>query len=303
MVEYPDYMSQAHRWWIDGVTTNWDTAAIVDTGGMTKAIKDAIAANPFTSLTGYDPTTDVTSMTSAITAFDTLINAIDPDNDYIDFANAAKTQIDTMYPVDDTYISARAAAHANILDNELDTKVYPRFEAGMRDINAVMTSAFAIGRAIIETDRNDKVDKFISDMEYQADIKRSDLISAATSEMIRLYLQKLEFERVIMAIGIDKARLAIAAQQDYKTEIKALAGDEGRWELECYKYGANLLAGIGGGTTGSVPVDGNKTARIIGTGLSGASAGAMIGSQIAGESGAGWGAMLGGIAGAIAGGS
>lgn len=303
MVEYPDYMSQAHRWWIDGVITNWDTADIVDTGGMTKAIKDAVAANPFTSLTGYNPTTDVTSMTSAITAFDTLINAIDPDDDYIDFANTAKTQIDTMYPVNDTYISARAAAHANILDNELDTKVYPRFEAGMRDINAVMTSAFAIGRAIIETDRNDKVDKFISDMEYQADTKRSDLISAATSEMIRLYLQKLEFERVIMAIGIDKARLAIAAQQDYKTEIKALAGDEGRWELECYKYGANLLAGIGGGTTGSVPVDGNKTARIIGTGLSGASAGAMIGSQIAGESGAGWGAMLGGIAGAIAGGS
>lgn len=303
MVEYPDYMSQAHRWWIDGVVTDWDTADIVDTGGMTKAIKDAIAANPFTGLTGYNPTTDVTSMTSAITAFDTLINAIEPDDDYIDFANAAKTQIDTMYPVDDTYINARAAAHANILDNELDTKVYPRFEAGMRDINAVMTSAFAIGRAIIETDRNDKVDKFISDMEYQADIKRSDLISAATSEMIRLYLQKLEFERVIMAIGIDKARLAIAAQQDYKTEIKALAGDEGRWELECYKYGANLLAGIGGGTTGSVPVDGNKTARIIGTGLSGASAGAMIGSQIAGESGAGWGAMLGGIAGAIAGGS
>ena len=208
-----------------------------------------------------------------------------------------------MYPVDDTYISARAAAHANILDNELDAKVYPRFEAGMRDINAVMTSAFAIGRAIIETDRNDKVDKFISDMEYQADTKRSDLISAATSETIRLYLQKLEFERVIMAIGIDKARLAIAAQQDYKTEIKAIAADEGRWELECYKYGANLLAGIGGGTTPSVPVDGNKTARIIGTGLSGASAGAIIGSQIAGESGAGWGAMLGGIAGAIAGGS
>ena len=303
MVEYPDYMSQAHRWWIDGVVTDWDDADIVDTGGMTKAIKDAIADNPFTGLTGYDPTTDVTSMTSAITAFDTLINAIEPDDDYIDFANAAKTQIDTMYPVDDTYISARAAAHANILDNELDTKVYPRFEAGMRDINAVMTSAFAIGRAIIETDRNDKVDKFISDMEYQADTKRSDLISAATSEMIRLYLQKLEFERVIMAIGIDKARLAIAAQQDYKTEIKAIAADEGRWELECYKYGANLLAGIGGGTTPSVPVDGNKTARIIGTGLSGASAGAIIGSQIAGESGAGWGAMLGGIAGAIAGGS
>jgi hypothetical protein len=100
---------------------------------------------------------------------------------------------------------------------------------------------------------------------------------------------------------IDELRLKIAANQDYLTEGKAIAGDLGRWPLEAYKYGANMLAGIGGGTTGSVPVDGNKTARVIGSGLSGAAAGAMIGGAIGGNEGAGWGSIVGGLAGILGG--
>jgi len=293
MVDYPAYMQTVHHYWLDGT-------AGAGSGGMVQAIDTALAANPFTGLTGYDPGTDVTAMEAAVTAFQAIITAMDEHTNYDTFNTNAAAQVDATY-APATYINARAVAHATALDNEINSKVYPRFEAGMRDINAVMTSAFTIGKAIIELDRNDKVDKFIADMEFQADTKRADLIQSATSEMIRLFLQKIEFGRVIMAIWIDEKRLAIAANQDYKTETKAIAGDLGRWPLEAYKYGANMLAGIGGGTTGSVPVDGNKTARIIGSGLSGASAGAMIGSAIGGNEGAGWGALVGGLAGAFAG--
>lgn len=293
MVDYPAYMQTVHHYWLDGT-------AGPGSGGLVDAINDALADNPFTGLTGYDPATDITAMAAAITAFQAIVTAMDPHADYDTYSNAAKAQIDIVY---DTAadILTRASAHASALDTEIETKVYPRFEAGMRDIGAVMTSAFVIGRSIIEMDRNDKVDKFIADMELQSATKRADLIQTAAGEMVRMHLQKIEFGRVIMAMLIDQLRLAIAAQQDYKTETKAIAGDEGRWPLEAYKYGANMLAGIGGGTTGSVPVDGNKTARIIGSGLSGASAGAMIGNAVGGDSGAGWGAAIGGIAGLLGG--
>jgi hypothetical protein len=295
MVDYPAYMQGVHNYWLDG------TAGTVGTSsGLTHLINDAVTTNPFTGLTGYDPGTDVTAMVAAITAFQAIVTAMNAHTDYDTYSTAAAAQVDSWY-APSTDINTRAAAHATFLDTEINTKVYPRFEAGMRDINAVMTSAFTIGKAIIEMDRNDKVDKFIADMELQADTKRADLVNTATGEMIRMFLQKTEFGRVIMAMTIDEKRLAIAANQDYKTETKALAGDLGRWPLEAYKYGANMLAGIGGGTTGSVPVDGNKTARIIGSGLSGASAGAMIGSAVGGDSGAGWGAAIGGIAGMLAG--
>lgn len=294
MIDYPTYMQTVHSYWLDG------TAGAGTTGGLTKAINDALSTNPFTGLTGYDPATDITSMATAISTFQSIITMMDAHTDYDTYQAAAVAQIDaTISP--DAYIRARVQAHATALDTEITTKIYPRFEAGMRDINAVQSSAFIIGKAIIEMDRNDKVDKFMADLRFQVDSKRGDLIQAATSEMIRMYLQKIEFGRAITALTIDELRLAIAAQQDYKTETKAIAADLGRWPLEAYKYGANMLAGIGGGTTSSVPVDGNKTARIIGSGLSGASAGAAIGHAIGGSSGAGWGALIGGMAGLMAG--
>ena len=294
-IEYPSYMQNMHELWLDGVVVG----TAVETGGVALAIKNARTTNPFTGLTGYDPGTDITAMAAAITAFQAIVTAMDAHANYDTYHDAAAAQIDAKISPD-AYILARVAAHAAALDSDLNAKVIPRFNAGMRDINAVQTSAFVIGRALIEYDRDDKVDKFMVDMRFQADAKRGDLIQNAAAEMIRLHLQKIELGRVIAALTIDELRLKIAANADYKTEVKALAADLGRWPLEIYKYGANMLASIGGGTTSSVPMDGNKTARIIGSGLSGAIAGATIGASFGG-SGAGYGALIGGALGAIGG--
>jgi hypothetical protein len=297
--DYPAFMTSVQHYWLDGDLTSGEPAT---GGGLVKAIADAIAAAPFAALTGYDPATDVGEMVTAVGVFNSLVTGMSPAADFVTFHSAAAAEIDSVISPD-SYITARASAHATALDSEVTTKVIPRFESGMRDINAVLTSAFVIGRAIIEMDRNDKVDKFMADMRYQADAKRGDLIASATGEIIRLSLQKLEYYRVVAAITLDQKRIAIAAQNDYKTEIKALASDKGKWALECYKYGANMLTSIGGtGTTSSIPMDGNKTARILATGLSGAVAGATVGNMISpGGEGAGYGAIVGGLAGLLGG--
>jgi len=291
-------MMTQHRRFLDGATS-YDAA--IATGGLYEAMTNGIAAAPYTGLTAYDVSADITAMEVAISNFQTIVTAMDQHADFDTiFANAVAVVDANIAP--ETYIVARTTAHATALDNEINTKVIPRFNAGMRDINAVQTSAFVIGRAIIEVDRNDKVDKFMADMRFQADMKRDTLIQNAAAEMVRIYLQKAEFSRVIAAFTMDEKRIAIAAEHDEKTEIKALAADKARWPLEVYKYGANMLAGVGGGVTSSVPMDGNKTARIIGSGLSGAVAGAMVGSQISpGGEGAGYGALIGGIAGLLGG--
>jgi len=295
MVDYPSYMQNVHHYWLDGTNSG------VGSGGLVKAINDALVTNPFTSLSGYNPEDDVSDMSTAVLGFQTSVSSINPVTDYTLYLESAKSLIDNIIPSFNEFIQSRLNEYTNGLDVELLTKVYPRFEAGMRDINAVNSSAFAIGRAIIEIDRTDKVSKFLSDMELQYDQTRLDAIQKATAEMVRLYLQRLEYTRVGAALTLDLKRLSIAAMQDYLTEQKAIAGDAGRWPLEVYKYGANMLAGISGGTTGSVPVDGSKTARIIGSGLSGAAAGAQIGASIAGDTGAGWGSLVGGIGGLLMG--
>lgn len=296
MVEYPSYMKIVHEKMLVGSIDGSGGG----TGGVLAAIVTAAAANPYTGLTAYDPATYVTDMEAALTAFAAIVTALDAHTDYDTYSTAAAAQIDAVVSPE-AYILARVSAHATALDNEINTKILPRFNAGMRDINAVQTSAFVIGDAIIMIDRQDKVDKFSADMRLQADSKRAELIQNATAEMIRMYLQKAEYGRVVAAFTLDLKRLAFAMHGDYKTETKALLADEGRWPLEIYKYGANMLASVGGGTTSSTPTDGNKTARTIGSGLSGAIAGAMVGSQVYGNTGAGIGAIMGGLAGLIGG--
>jgi hypothetical protein len=296
MVDYPSYMQKVHEKLLVASVDGSGSG----TGGVVAAIATAITADPYNGLTAFDPATYITAMETALTTFTASVTAMNAHTDFDTYHSAAAAQIDAVISPD-SYITARAAAHAVTLDNEINTKVLPRFNAGMRDINAVQTSAFVIGNAIIMIDRNDKVDKFIADMRFQADSKRAELVQNATAEMIRMYLQKLEYGRVEAALTLDEKRLAFAMQGDYKTETKALAADDARWPLETYKYGANMLAAVGGGVTSSTPTDGNKTARIIGSGLSGAVAGAMVGREIGGSSGGGIGAIMGGIAGLLGG--
>lgn len=299
MVDYPSQMTTAQTNWL-GTTA---PSSGLDLSGMIKTSLDnkgTITGNPYYASDGHDPSTTLTDMLTAIDDFGLSNGTIDPELDMTNFISIAATLIST-YISPDSYITARIAAHSADLDTELNAKVIPRFEAGMRDINAVMTSAFAIGRAVIEKDRNDKVDKFAADMRFQADDKRTGLLQALSAEMVRILLQQKEFERAIASMYIDYGRIDIAANTDYQTELKAIAADKARWPYEIYKYGANMLAAMGGGTTSSVPMDGNKTARIIGSGLSGAAAGAMVGAYISKESGGGIGALVGGIAGLIGG--
>ena len=278
--DYPTYMTDVHEVWLDAIAAN-------------------ISASSFPTLTVYDPDADLAAMLAAINTFDALVSAIDPHTDY-DTIYANATNLADTYFDPAAYLAARVAAHSTTLDTELNTKVYPRFLAGMRNINAVLSSAFVIGQAAIAQDKLDKVAKFQADMELQVISKRVEVIQAIAAEMMRLKLQKLEFQRAIGALTMDYERLVIAAKEDEYMESKSLAIEGMKWPLEKYKYGANLLAGVTGGVSGTSSAEGSKSARIIGSALSGAAAGAMIGAATIGSGGGeGIGAVLGAVLGGI----
>lgn len=281
--DYPAYMNTIHETWLTAIAAN-------------------IVASAFPVLTPFDPTTMIAEMDTNIDAFQTIVTAINEHADYDTiFANAVALIDAEFAPA--AYITARVAAHSTALETEINTKVYPRFLAGMRNINAVLSSAFVIGQAAIAQDKLDKVAKFQADMELQVFNKRADMITAVSGEMLRIKLQKIEFGRVIVSLWMDYARIALAAKSDYTNDLKSNAIDSMKWPLEKYKYGSNLLAGITGGVSSTSSMEGSRTARIIGSGLSGAAAGAMIGGAvIGGGGGEGIGAVLGGIAGLLGGG-
>lgn len=283
----PAYLSTDHGTLVDNVMT--DVAA---------------ASNPFTGLAAYVPTTDIASMLADVVSFEGFVAEVQWDDIYPQIIELATELVDEYINTDE-YIADRVAAHAALLDTDLSAKVYPKFEAGMRDINAIMTSSFVIGRAIILVDRNDKVDRFSADMEMQVVKDRQTMITQLASEMLRIFLQKVEMQRALAALQLDFYRIKIAAKADEATENKAIEVEEAKWLMAKHQYAANVMSALNGGVSAIGQSEGSKTARVLGGALSGAAAGAMIGAAVFGEgsSGSGYTALLGGLMGGIGGGS
>lgn len=64
-------------------------------------------------------------------------------------------------------INALVAAEGAMMDDDIDMNVLPRFKAGMRDINSVMSSSFVLGRAAIEDARVKALSKFSAELKYR----------------------------------------------------------------------------------------------------------------------------------------
>jgi hypothetical protein len=291
----------------------------------------AQSTSPYTGLAAYNPSAALSSVDTAVSKLYSEVGTLNDHALYDTIYTQAEAEIDGALGSSvisaaalniDTYISSSAAistatqAFSDILDEEYSGKITPAFEGGMRDINSIMSSAFVLGTSLLATERANKVTKFTSELMLQDHSKRgdyimtlvqkrSDLVNQAVSEMLRLFVQKVEFTRVYAAMVADTKRIAIAALNDQQLEDKAIDVMDGKWDLETFQYGANMLAAIGGGTAQPSRMEGSQMARIVGGGLSGAAAGALIGSRIGDSSGGdygGIGALVGGLAG-LAGGA
>ena len=238
-VEYPAYMEAMHSAWL--IAVNGEIATSV---------------NPYLGYSAYDPDSETVAMVDAI-------------EDLLDY-------LDSLASV--TSIDAAIVAFSNILQKELDNTAVPAFEAGMRSINAVQTSAFVVGKAMLMGKKLDAVAKYTSDLDI-------DLKVRLAAEYRQSYIALSEAYRMKL--------IANKEEYDQQMETEVLYA---KWPLERYSYGADMLSSIGGGHSGgpasSKP---NKAQSAIG----GAMSGAALGTSIMPGYGTAAGAVLGGIAGYI----
>jgi len=185
-------------------------------------------------------------------------------------------------------VDASVTEYAADLDARLNAEVLPRFEAGMRDINAVTSSAFAIGRANIEENQDRQVAKYSADLHMKA----------FSDDAIKVIGLKLEYQKVVSTMLAEAYRIKIVAKKEENDVNVKIDEQDALWDLEVFQYGANLLAAIGGGTVGPGAKGPSTAQSVIGGAMSGAAAGAMIAGpgpqQIPG-------AIIGGVLGAASG--
>jgi hypothetical protein len=290
-IDFPEHMKVVHQDWLNQTATDSIESSMVD------AMNACLDGSPYASMTAYDPTTTLTSMDTAVGAFNTRVDALDSDGDWEAAIDTAVAKADgTVF--DDTYIVADIAAFRAQLDDQIENIVLPRFQAGLRDVNAVMSSAFVIGESIIEGMATNDVTKYGTDLRVKFNIQRNDFIAKAAESIIRNLYAITELEKNVAHYTIEAGRMRVAALKEKKDVENTIAVKNGRWDIETFQYGANLLAAIGGGTVVPQGADGPSTGQSV---LGGALSGAAIGSAVSGNSawGAGAGAILGGILGEV----
>lgn len=227
-VDYPSYMKNAHAQLLYGAGESSSGDMDIVTP-VDDAINDAISGNPFIDLAPYNPSPHVVEMANAIDDFDVFVNSMESTNE---------------------------------VENNL-----AKFDAGMRDINAVNSSAFVIGRQII----------------------------AST-----IMVQKLQAKQELARMSIEARRIMIVANREFIDQDNEYQVKFAKWDLEMLQHGANVLAGISGASTVSSGSEPSKAQSAIGGAMSGAAAGAMMGSSVPGI-GTAAGAVAGGVLGAAGG--
>lgn len=259
-VDYPDYMKEYHEYFLEVV---WD---IVQT--------EVGTSSPYASFSLVDPNFTFgvgggwQSPTTAMSALDGLVL-------YTQFNTTASN----VAAFSDN-ISAAASAFGTIQDNRFTAQVQPRFEAGMLNIGAALSSAFVLGRAIFEDANQDKVDAFTEKME-------ADKLRFSWNVALQLTLSHLEKERLVAALAAEIARMYTAARFEVDIARINFSARDRQWDLEVLQYAANVLASISGA---AVARQSEHQSSTLGGAMSGALAGAAAGAAVGGP----WGAAIGG---------
>lgn len=323
IIMYAPYVEQWHSTWLSTMNTLWTAA---------------IAANPYTGkLTPYDPDTALDGMLAALNAYcAVLLNFHNTSLDINVVAAAFDKAKEVQTFVPRTNWAAHLAAVSPTIDAELLTaeeideavnqyseqlqadieeKTIPVFEAGMRDINAVMSSSFIIGEALIFAEKDRNVAKFASDLRLAqwADRNKA-LINTATqlleadfklyaafgtfAEMVgKFWIQGVEFKRQLTDKVIDVLRMKIVAKKEEDDEALRRAVENAKWPLSMSQYPASMLGSAGGGHAVPEGTGGGPTVASV---LGGVMAGASIGAMFNGETGGAWGSAIGAAAGGLA---
>lgn len=288
-VDFPTHMKTVHQDWLDQTGTDTVTSSMVD------VMNAALGTNPHAATTAYEPTDRLNSMDTAVAAFNSRVDALDPEGSWEDAVDAAVTKADGGV-FDDTYLDADVTAFGNNLDDQIENIVLPRFQGGMRDVNAVMSSAFVIGESTIEAMRNRDVAKYATELRIKNNFQRNDFVLKGAEAILRDTMSQVEMEKSVAHYTVEAKRLRIVAEKEQRDVDISIGINAARWDLETFQYGANLLASIGGGTvvpSGAASSSPSKAQSALG----GALAGAAVGSSVGG----GWGALIGGALGGISG--
>ena len=272
-ISYPPYLMDAHGLLLSHNVPDIPSLSLID------VMNSMINNSPYSGENAYDPDIPIAAMITELGSYDTMVNLL-----------SSGTGLDVLVAgiLSDVYIDNAVTEFSNDLTDRLNMEILPRFEGGMRDINAVTSSAFAIGKANIESTNAKIVAKYSADLHLKA---KGDLA-------LSLVGLKLENQKMLVHYTAELNRIKIVAKKEQKEEDLKIDEADALWNINLWQHAGNFIAAPGGGTAMPNTPKKNQLGSALGGALSGAAAGAMAGSVLPGV-----GTLAGGIIGAVVGGA
>lgn len=147
--------------------------------------------------------------------------------------------------VNDPAINKAIAAESVYLDDELNRTSLPKLTAGMRDMNAVMSSSFIYGKALLESDKVKMINKFSADLKIEA---------------MRLALQRwsthLQWNHNVIEQYIKMNETFWSLRQSWTDQVIKIETGDKKWPLEVldiYRACVGALNGAAAAQQGPTP--------------------------------------------------
>lgn len=156
------------------------------------------------------------------------------------------------------------------LEDDIIENAHPRFSTGMRDINAVMSSTFVVGKAMMETTRTKEMARFGAELRYR-------LIPVATER----WRGHLEWNKAVVMTYAEILKLYITAKMDVDNHNLEIAAKDLLWPFTIGEYERVALGALTGARDETTEVAGSSRAgKAIGGALTGAAGGFMVGGPV-----------------------
>ena len=176
------------------------------------------------------------------------------------------------------------AAESVMLDEELESSILPKYMTGMRDLNAVMSSSFVVGKALLYDTKQKMVEKFSAELKWKlvgiaqdrwkSHIAWNTEVVSSYAKLFELYFDSKE--------GITRTNMEFLAKRSL-------------WPLDVLDYQRANLGALTGATKSTSSASSGKSSKVASV-AGGVVGGAALGASVAGP----WGAVAGGVIAGIA---
>jgi len=232
-VDFPSYIKETHADWLYGDSAAAEAANC--SSDIESEMDTALSGNPYTGEVAFDPSTENTAITAAVSSFATVVAAYDVTGHWTSAMALAETDFEAMSDAVDTIgttmttaeaafdgmtnavtpaaedeISTAVGAFEDLVDERVENDVLPRFQAGMLTINSVLSSSFVMGQADIEAKASRDVNAYQGDLRTKAFLQK-DMIDADIEKNRRAVISTMAGKVYDSGVELEKARQAMIA--------------------------------------------------------------------------------------------